>query len=51
MKNGKDNMVYVHHMCDAIEKIVLYASKHEYAHFAESEWDQDAVARNLEIIG
>jgi uncharacterized protein with HEPN domain len=51
MKNKKENIVYLYHIRDAIEKILGYLKNHNYEELEENEWDQDAIARNLEIIG
>jgi uncharacterized protein with HEPN domain len=39
------------HILDAIEKISSYASTQTYEQFTNDEWSQDALVRNLEIIG
>lgn len=51
MRNSKDNKAYLFHIKDASEKILSYISTHDLNKFKENEWDQDAVMRNLEIIG
>lgn len=51
MKSKFEVTVYVGHIQDAIRKIEDYARKTSYEEFLKSEWDQDAVIRNLEIIG
>ena len=51
MRNKKDNTVYLYHIKDAISKIREYTSRHSYEEFINNEWDQDAIVRNLEIIG
>ncbi len=51
MRDKKDNTAYIKHIRDAIRKITVYASTRNFSEFASSEWDQDAVMRNLEIIG
>ena len=51
MKQNKDNLAYIRHIKDAVEKILEYTSEHTLNDFKENEWDQDAVMRNLEIIG
>lgn len=51
MRNVKDNSAYLHHIKDASQKIIDYVSKHDLNAFEKNEWDQDAVMRNLEIIG
>lgn len=47
----KDNLVFVQHMLDCIRKIETHAGSMSYEGFLQSEWDQDGVFRNLEIIG
>lgn len=51
MKTKKDNLVYIKHIRDAIEKINEYSLSHSYKDFVENEWDQAAVMRYFEIIG
>jgi len=51
VKNKKENIIYLFHIRDAIEKILGYLKDHDYEALQENEWDRDAVARNLEIIG
>jgi uncharacterized protein with HEPN domain len=51
MRNPQDNKAYLLHIKDASEKILAYTASHNYNNFKENEWDQDAVLRNLEIIG
>lgn len=51
MRKHQDNLVYIRHMLEAMEKLINYASAHSHDEFYASEWDQDAVIRNLEIIG
>lgn len=51
MREKRSNIVYIKHIRDAIEKIDKYSSKHTFAEFVQEHWDQDAVVRNLEIIG
>ncbi|MCA9369808.1 MAG: DUF86 domain-containing protein [Pseudomonadales bacterium] len=48
---SRDNLVYVHHMKEALEKVLAFSSSNTYELLCESEWDQDALARNLEIVG
>ena len=45
-----EDMLYLRHIRDAIEKIESYIAVGREAFFAESHW-QDAVIRQLEIIG
>jgi len=47
----KDNLAYISHIRDAIEKISAYTSANNYKHFANNEWDQAAIIRYFEIIG
>jgi len=51
MKKQRDDLVYIKHIRDAINKITGYAAKHSPDDFRHNEWDQDATVRNLEIIG
>lgn len=51
MKQQLDITVYIFHIRDAIQKIENYAEKNTYEDFLQNDWDQDAVIRNLEIIG
>ena len=46
----KDDRVYLRHIRDAIERIESYTSKGKEA-FSQESIIQDAVIRNLEIIG
>jgi uncharacterized protein with HEPN domain len=47
----KTNEVYLRHILDAIEQIQLYAEDIEKATFEEQRMVQDAVIRQLDIIG
>lgn len=51
MRKRRDNVVYLKHIRDAVKKISQYVSEHSPNEFKENPWDQDAVVRNLEIIG
>lgn len=51
MKKTRDNLAYVKHIRDAIEKIYKYTLNHSLKDFISSEWDQAAVMRYFEIIG
>jgi len=51
MRKDKNNIIYLNHILEAIEKINNYIEQHSYQDFSETPWDQDALARNLEIIG
>ncbi len=51
MRGKRSNIVYIQHMQDALQKIIGYSSSHSYNDLLREEWDQDAVMRNLEIIG
>ena len=46
----KDDRVYLAHIRDAIARILKYTSEGK-VHFDQDERTQDAVVRNLEIIG
>jgi uncharacterized protein with HEPN domain len=46
----KDDRIYLLHILDAIDQILLYASEGDEAFFSDRK-TQDAVVRNLEIIG
>ena len=46
----KDDRVYLAHICDAIARILKYTSEGK-VHFDQDEKTQDAVVRNLEVIG
>lgn len=46
----KEDMLYLKHIRDAIEKIESYVAVGRETFFKESHW-QDAVIRQLEIIG
>ena len=47
----KDNKVYLKDMLGATEKILEYCENCDYEKFAKTELIQDAVIRNLEILG
>lgn len=51
MRKNKDNLVYVKHIRDAIDKIAEYTTKYNHQEFISNEWDQAAVIRYFEIIG
>jgi uncharacterized protein with HEPN domain len=51
MKKAKDNLVYVKHIRDAIEKIYEYTLHHTLDDLKTNEWDQAAIMRYFEIIG
>lgn len=51
MRKNRDNYVYIRHIRDSAQKIQSYVDKHDFRTFSENDWDQDAVIRNLEIIG
>ena len=42
---------YLGHICDAINRIQTYLKAIDYSAFLENEEKQDAVIRNMEIIG
>ena len=46
----KDDRLYLIHILECIEKIEVYTAEGR-AHFMDSTLPQDAVIRNLEIIG
>jgi uncharacterized protein with HEPN domain len=48
---SKDENVYLNHIRDSIEKIESYVSGVEQDEFFENSMVQDAVIRQLEIIG
>ena len=47
----KNNQVYIKDMLDSAKQIVRYCRSYDRAKFARSKLVQDAVVRNLEIIG
>lgn len=47
----KDNQVYLDHILDAITQIKTYIKEVDYKGFSNSRLIQDAVIRELEIIG
>lgn len=47
----KDDLVYIRHIFDALEKIVDYTKELSENDFISSPKTQDAVIRQLEIIG
>ena len=47
----KDNAVYLHHILDAIEQIESYTAGLSREEFLDRRMVQDAVVRQLEIIG
>jgi len=47
----KTDLSYIDHIIDCIEKINRYTQKLDKNEFAANELIQDAVIRNLEIIG
>ena len=48
---SKDENVYLKHILDSIEKIESYVSEVDHDEFLENSMVQDAVIRQLEIIG
>ncbi len=48
---GKDNFIYIEHIKTCAEKILFYTNNLNEQQFLENELVQDAVIRNLEIIG
>jgi len=51
MRNTQSPLLYIRHIRDALEKLIRYTDTTTYEEFVESKWDQDAVMRNLGIIG
>ncbi len=47
----KDNQVYLEHILDAINQIKTYIKDVDYKSFTNSRLIQDAVIRELEIVG
>ena len=47
----KENQVYIEHILQAIEKILDYTKDMSQYDFRKNEMVQDAVIRNIEIIG
>ena len=47
----KDDLAYIEHILDCIKKIKTYTSGLSKEEFASNELIQDAVIRNIEIIG
>jgi uncharacterized protein with HEPN domain len=50
-KTDKDNEVYLLHILDSIKKIDQYIKGYDYDKFVRDTKVQDAVVRQLEIIG
>jgi uncharacterized protein with HEPN domain len=48
---GKDDLIFVDHILEAIEKIDRYTDDITVHEFVDNELIQDAVIRNFEIIG
>ena len=48
---SRDNRLYLDDILEAITKIRIYTTGLDYAAFSEDAKTQDAVVRNLEIIG
>lgn len=46
----KDNLVYIEHILNSIEKILAFTRKMTRSDFEKNEMVQDAVIRNFEII-
>jgi len=51
MREKLDNIAYIHHIADRVEKITEYAKNHTQEEFINNEWDQAALMRHLEIVG
>ncbi|MFQ5433222.1 MAG: DUF86 domain-containing protein, partial [Nitrospinota bacterium] len=47
----KDDLVYIRHIQDAIDKISKYIGNYAYEDFINDQKTVDAVIRNIEIIG
>ena len=47
----KENSIYIEHILTGIDKILSYTDKLSEEQFLENDLVQDAVIRNLEIIG
>ncbi|MBF0539576.1 MAG: DUF86 domain-containing protein [Nitrospirae bacterium] len=48
---NKDDQVYLHHILDAITQIKTYVKGVDYETFKSNRMLQDAVVRQLEIVG
>jgi uncharacterized protein with HEPN domain len=51
MNENKDNLVYIHHILDAIEQLEIYLANVDFEIFSSNNMLFDAVVRQLEIIG
>ena len=47
----KNDLVYIRHIQDSIDKILKYIGSYSYEDFINDEKTVDAVIRNIEIIG
>jgi uncharacterized protein with HEPN domain len=47
----KNNLVYLENILDSAKQIIEYCEGYDHVKFANSKLVQDAVIRNLEIIG
>lgn len=47
----KDNLAYVKHIRDAINKIYEYSLSHSKKDFIKNQWNQSAIIPYFEIIG
>ena len=47
----KEDLIFLEHILEAIEKINKYLEKLDYKKFMENDVIQDAISRRLEIIG
>jgi uncharacterized protein with HEPN domain len=47
----KDDSIYMEHIMSSLDKITSYISGHNQQSFLESDQTQDAVIRQLEVIG
>lgn len=48
---SKNDLVYLDHMLDSIQKVQRYLDDVSYADFLKDEEKQDAVIRKIEILG
>ncbi|MEI7425997.1 MAG: DUF86 domain-containing protein [Candidatus Moraniibacteriota bacterium] len=51
MNENKDNLVYIHHILDAINQVEIYLEHVDFEIFSSNRMIFDAVTRELEIIG
>ena len=48
---NKDDLAYIDHILDCIRKIQRFSKGHNLKSFSEDELVQDAIIRNIEVIG